>query len=141
MPDEDSSLLKLARAVADGSSVEWSQEVSAATGPDEKAIVRELQAVAGVAEAHQGIAEDDTFGTPVGPSSPVPKAWGRLEIRREIGRGGFGTVYLAWDPLLERHVALKVLRAHARSAGVAREGRRLLRVRDAGGWWGYGVSR
>jgi serine/threonine protein kinase/tetratricopeptide (TPR) repeat protein len=140
MPSEDSSLLKLARAVADGTSDEWSQEVSAATGPDEQAIVRELQAVAGVAEAHQGIAADETFATPVGPSSPVPKAWGRLEIRREIGRGGFGTVYLAWDPLLERHVALKVLRAHDRSAAVVQEGRLLARVRHPGVVMVYGVD-
>jgi TolB-like protein/tetratricopeptide (TPR) repeat protein len=140
MPSEDSSLLKLARAVADGTSVEWSQEVSAATGPDEQAIVRELQAVAGVAEAHQGIPAEETFATPVVPSSPVPTAWGRLEIRREIGRGGFGTVYLAWDPVLERHVALKVLRAHDRSAAVVQEGRLLARVRHPGVVSVYGVD-
>src|SRR4030095_12341781 len=140
MPDEDSSLLKLARAVAEGTTFEWGQEAAARAGPGEKAIVRELQAVAGVAEAHQGIAADETFATPVGPSSPVPKAWGRLEIRREIGRGGFGAVYLAWDPLLERHVALKVLRAHDRSAAVVQEGRLLARVRHPGVVMVYGVN-
>jgi eukaryotic-like serine/threonine-protein kinase len=140
MPGEDSSLLKLAGAVADGATVEWSEEVSAASGPDEQAIVRELQAVAGVAEAHQGIPADETVATPIVPSSPVPKAWGRLEIRREIGRGGFGTVYLAWDPLLERHVALKVLRAHERAAAVVQEGRLLARVRHPGVVMVYGVD-
>src|SRR5262245_24055063 len=140
MPGEDNSLLKLARAVADGTPVEWSQEMSAADGTDEKAIVRELQAVAGVAEAHQVIPAEATFATPVVPSSPVPKVWGRLEIRREIGRGGFGTVYLAWDPLLERHVALKVLRAHDRSAAVVQEGRLLARVRHPGVVMVYGVN-
>jgi serine/threonine-protein kinase len=140
MPGEDSSLLKLAGAVADGSAVEWSDEVSAASSPDEKAIVRELQAVASVVEAHQGIPAEETFATPVVPSSPVPSAWGRLEIRREIGRGGFGTVYLAWDPLLERHIALKVLRAHDRSAPVVQEGRLLARVRHPGVVTVYGVD-
>lgn len=33
---------------------------------------------------------------------------GRFEIQRELGRGAFGTVYLATDPQLERAVALKV---------------------------------
>lgn len=35
---------------------------------------------------------------------------GRFEIRRELGRGGHGVVYLAFDPMLKRDIALKVPR-------------------------------
>ena len=35
---------------------------------------------------------------------------GRFEIIQELGRGGFGIVYLAYDPALERIIALKVPR-------------------------------
>src|SRR5262249_28120756 len=46
-----------------------------------------------------------------GPEAPTRV--GRFEVRRELGRGGFGIVFLAHDPQLRRDVALKVPRAEA----------------------------
>jgi serine/threonine protein kinase len=39
----------------------------------------------------------------------MEKTVGRFEIRRELGRGAQSIVYLAWDPQLEREVAIKTL--------------------------------
>lgn len=42
------------------------------------------------------------------PDRKSPISFGRFEIRRELGRGGYGIVYQAFDPRLARLVALKV---------------------------------
>src|SRR5574337_2050966 len=38
-----------------------------------------------------------------------PTKIGRYEVRRELGRGGMASVYDAFDPEVERDVAIKVL--------------------------------
>ncbi|MFK7958668.1 MAG: protein kinase [Lysobacterales bacterium] len=61
-----------------------------------------------------------------------PTHWGHLKIIDRIGQGGFGTVYRAYDPLLERDVALKLKRIDqqdsTRNSVYIEEARRLARV-------------
>jgi WD40 repeat protein len=53
-------------------------------------------------------------GDSAGPAGATPLTHlGRFEIRRELGHGSFGTVFLAHDPLLGRDVALKIPRVPA----------------------------
>jgi serine/threonine protein kinase len=48
-------------------------------------------------------------GPPTAPLvAPLPERIGRYQIRRELGGGAFGKVYLAHDELMARSVALKV---------------------------------
>jgi serine/threonine protein kinase/tetratricopeptide (TPR) repeat protein len=71
------------------------------------------------------------------PPSAPPASFGRYEVRRPLGTGGFGTVYLGHDSQLDRPVAIKVLKAgpgfqQADSARFLQEARRLAQLRHPG---------
>jgi eukaryotic-like serine/threonine-protein kinase len=53
-------------------------------------------------------------------STPSVQSVGRFQIKSEIGRGAFGHVYLAYDPVLDREIALKVPRIEARRRDLVR---------------------
>jgi tRNA A-37 threonylcarbamoyl transferase component Bud32 len=68
-----------------------------------------------VAAAHD-LERGDTPAEPARPSdvplAKIGERFGRFRIVGELGRGGFGIVYLADDPVLNRRVALKVPHPH-----------------------------
>ena len=90
----------------------------------------------------------DTRLSTEGPGSQ-PQAlerWGPFEQLQRVGRGSFGEVYRAFDPKLQRHVALKLLLPNdlnrdAQGRAVLREARALARLRHPNVIPVYGVDR
>ena len=73
---------------------------------------------------------------PTAASIAVPPTLGRYEVRRLLGAGGFGAVYLGHDGQLDRPVAIKVLRAGGRQPAdperSRQEARRLAQLHHPG---------
>jgi tetratricopeptide (TPR) repeat protein len=116
--EDDGAVSVLAGKILDGLSVDWAA-AETQCAPAEQLLVRRLRAVARIADTHRAGTLD---------------WWGPLRLLTCIGRGAFGDVYRAWDPRLDREVALKLLPTEPSSSGrldtpIIEEGRLLARVR------------
>jgi eukaryotic-like serine/threonine-protein kinase len=78
-------------------------------------------------------------------SSPKPAPegprWGQLVLLDRVGEGAFGEVYRAWDTVLEREVALKLLHAADEDLTLLQEARMLARLRHPNVVTVYGADR
>lgn len=149
---DDAALMRVAGAITDGVAVQWEKEAS--ENVSLRSRLGRLRVLEAVAEAQRLTLAGEGSTTPGVPSSrflvetsadpekpasipagPDPaRHWGRLKILGPLGRGGFGEVYRAWDPVLRREVALKLVRANRTREGwpasqLIEEARRLARVR------------
>jgi hypothetical protein len=135
---------RLQQAVADREPIDWTSLLAALpaggdTSPDVLREVSLLRLLDEIGVAHTAFQSGD-FGDGA-PDVPIAdqlsddtlEAWGRYLLEHKVGRGGFGSVYRAWDPVLEMPVALKILhRRHSDQQLKERllgEGRALAQVR------------
>jgi eukaryotic-like serine/threonine-protein kinase len=138
-PDYD-RLGELAAAVADGRVLDWDAIVSSARDDAERASILRLRDIAAIGLAHADLAVSESASDSVSvrtilhgaEDASAPATWGSLRILERVGRGRFGDVYRAWDPSLDREVALKLLRQRdieSIDREVIEEGRLMARVR------------
>ena len=147
---EAQQLNDVAAAIADGTPVDWESVESSASTPAEREIIAQLRLLATVGMVLRTGVPEGAAGRRGRASPPATRRsaeeakhdrgwcryptshWRHLTVSEVVGRGGFGTVYRAVDPKLDKVVALKLIPAGASlrsEAEVLGEGRRLARVR------------
>jgi tRNA A-37 threonylcarbamoyl transferase component Bud32 len=140
--DADDSLDQVAAAIADGVAVDWAKLAGEVTTPADRKRLANLRLIAAIADLHQALdvdphppSQDTTREVVVASSVPSSgERWGRYQLVEQIGAGSFGKVYRAWDPDLERELAVKILYSGSANARVRErvlvEGKQLARLRD-----------
>ena len=122
---DDPDLDALAAAVADGAEIDWSAVAARHSDALAGAVVRNLRVLSSIVVEHRQVVGR-------GGTRFEGTAWGHLHILGRVGSGAFGDVYRAWDPQLEREVALKLVPVDTASQvrdGGLNEARLLARVR------------
>jgi len=123
-------------SVSDAVDVDWKALESDAADEETVRTLRALEEIAAISRAHDRPAHEETL--------EVPFSWGPLHVRTLLAHGAHGDVYRAWDPRLEREVALKLLRLDAgddEESLAIDEGRLLARVRHLNVVTVYGADR
>jgi hypothetical protein len=132
--------------VADRTPVDWDALERSLNSADERRWLDCVRVLEDIANFHIADGEDDapapgradaatteTNRSAAATTLETAKWWGRYRLDQKVGEGAFGCVHRAWDPELEREVAVKILHKRVAEArlkqALLREGRALARVR------------
>ena len=138
-------LLDLAGAIADGEDATWERGQKEETDP---AMLEALRQLALIRAAHRHSDASPQATVPEN-SSPLgadpPERWGHVMLRERIGGGAYGSVYRAHDPVLQRDVAVKLVRpsefhSTAEVERLVDEGRLLAKVKHPNVVTVYGAA-
>lgn len=117
--------------IADGKSIDWDK--SSSEGSDDKGLLEQYQAIDKIAQVFNTISTSDDVQSTTSDKN-ILFQWGHLDILEKIGEGSYGEVYRAYDPVLDRTVALKLLKEEKSSGFQSRafmqEAKRLAKVRN-----------
>ncbi|MEZ4650063.1 MAG: protein kinase [Candidatus Eisenbacteria bacterium] len=144
--DDPEILKRLASTIADREEIDWvDMDVDPSSLRDSLDAIRKISRVAGAFRKRGPEPSSEVpkhtrvSGNPESTEEPV-RRWGQLELFELLGKGSYGEVYRAFDPVLERDVALKIWREDAtqgalpvaRTQRLLAEAKKLAKVRHPG---------
>jgi len=128
MIDDRDPIDELADAVAEGRGIEWDEAIE--HHPDRVEQIENLRHLERLAGHFAGIGGSGPTAADAGSEAGT---WGHLRLVAPLASGSFGEVWRAFDPVLQREVALKLRRDDPGGAASAREfiseARRLAKLR------------
>jgi len=131
-------------SISDGSPVDWERAESSVVNEEEQAQLHALREIERVARGFHAIQASPLPGEVSASPEPAAAAqsgrmqWGDLVILELARSGASGEVWRAWDPWLQREVALKFLQVNhgtesrVEESALLEEARALARVRHPG---------
>ena len=136
MTAPDALLERVASAILDDAPIDWA-DVESRSDQSDRSVLEQLRLLATLRTVARATES---------PEGSKLESWGHLRVFERIGRGAFGEVYRAWDPRLDREVALKLLpidsaAGDSRKSAFIEEGRLLARVRHPNVVTLYGAER
>ena len=136
MTDEDFE--QLTADVLDGRRIDW----PGLAGDTDAATVRRVASLRRLEHLMIGSKERPVARLET-PSSQPREQWDGFTLIEPIGRGGFGEVWRAYDPQLDRDVALKIVPAEddEEARAVLQEGRLLARIHHPNVATVFGATR
>ena len=130
MSDPQDKWMALLQQLATGSKVAWDTQDIA--NDAEQNLLEQLQQIEKIQQAF-AIGQTPSSGQ----AEPMPEAmfeWGHLLVTAPLGGGSYGEVFRAYDPVLNREVALKLLKPDQLAAFHSKlfieEAQRIARVRN-----------
>jgi tetratricopeptide (TPR) repeat protein len=134
-----SRLNALAAAIADGEAADLDE---AGLDPSQRETVAKLRAIASIRHVFSSLSSDGVASARQRLVLACGDTWGPFRILGHVGRGRFGDVYRAWDPTLDREVALKLIETpDGATSEVVDEGRLMARVQHPNVVAIYGAQR
>jgi tRNA A-37 threonylcarbamoyl transferase component Bud32 len=150
MRAERDPLDELLASVLDGAPMDWDGAVRFAPPADRARVevLRELARIAEFSRRQQRVPGDGGTRRDLDQARRAPERWGHLLLLERLGSGARSEVHRAWDPALQREVALKLMRpdailgdAEAADAVLLDEGRALARLHHPNVVTVHGIDR